>query len=144
MTGQYHCQAVEVSYDAAIDGLVEREQPCLVCQELTDGDALLALLRELRPVRAYPLFVVEPAARMGDGKGHRRQALGSRVDEHHGVLLPGLARLLVPDTAPEVNDLLAVTIDTAGAAQFLTPSEIVDEGLAYALETASDVSLYGV
>ena len=107
LTRQHDCQAIEVGDDAAIDGLVEREQPCLVCQKLADGDSLFALLRELRPVRAHPFFVVEPPPRVGDRQRHRGQPLGGRVDDHHGVLLPGLARLLVPDTAPEIDDLLA-------------------------------------
>ncbi len=107
LTGQHDGQAIEVGDEAAIHGLVEREQPCLVCEELADGDSLFALLRELRPVRAHPLFVVEPAAGVGDGQRHRGQALGRRVDDHHRVLLPRLAGLLVSDTAPEVDDLLA-------------------------------------
>ena len=93
---------------------------------------------------ADPLFVVEPAARVGDGQGHRGQALGGRVDEHHRVLLPRLARLLVPDTAPEVDDLLAAVIGAAGAAQFPASSEVVGKRLAHGLEATTDVSLYGV
>ena len=59
-----------------------------------------ALLRELRPVRAHPLFVVEPAARVGDGERHRGQALGRRVDDDHGVSLPRLARLACSECRP--------------------------------------------
>ena len=134
LAGQHDRQSIEVGDDAAIDGLVDREQPGLVCQELTDGDALFALLRELRPVRAHPFFVIEPAARVRDGKRHRGQALGGRVDDHHRVLLPGLARLLVSDTAPDVDDLLAAVIGTAGAAQLAASSEVLDERLAHGLK----------
>lgn len=45
LTRQHDRQAIEVGDDAAIDGLVEREEPRLVCQELADGDSLFALLR---------------------------------------------------------------------------------------------------
>ena len=121
----------------AIDGLVDREQPGLVRQELADGDLLFALLRELRPVRAHPLFVVEPTARVGDGERHRGQALGGRVDDHHRVLLPRLARLLVSDTAPEVDDLLAAVIGAAGAAQLAASSEVLGKRLAHGLEATS-------
>ena len=55
---------------------------------------------------------------MREGKRHRRQALGGRVDDHHRVALPRLAGLPVADTAPEIHDLLAVVIGAAGAAQF--------------------------
>ena len=122
LTGEHDRQAIQIRDHAPIDGLIEGEQPRLVGEELAHGDLLFALLRELGPVRGDPLFVVEPAARVGDGEGHRGQALGGRVDEHHGVPLPRLARLLVPDTAPQVDDLLAVVIGAAGAAQFV-PSE---------------------
>ena len=53
LTRQHDRQAIEIGDDAAIDRLVEREQPRLVRQELADGDSLLALLRELRPVRRH-------------------------------------------------------------------------------------------
>ena len=117
LTRQHDRQAIEVGDDAAIDGLVEREQARLVGQELADGDSLLAVLRELRPVRADPFFVVEPSARVRDGERHRGQALGGRVDDHHRVLLPGLAGPLVPNAAPQVDDLLAAVKGTAGSAQ---------------------------
>ena len=94
LTGQHDGQAIEIGDEAAIQRLVEHVQPRLVCQELADGDSLFALLRELRPVRAHPFFVVEPSPRVGDGQRHRGQALGRRVDDHHGVLLPRLAGLL--------------------------------------------------
>ena len=127
LTGQHDRQAIEVGDEAAIDGLVEHVQPCLVCQELADGDSLFALLRELRPVRAHPFLVVEPAAGVGDRQRHRGQPLGGRVDDDHGVLLPRLAGLLVSDAAPEVNDLLAAMIGTAGAAQLPAASEVLEQ-----------------
>ena len=89
-----------------------------------------------------PLFVVEPAAGVGEGQGHGGQALGGRVDDDHGVLLPRLARLLVADAAPEVDDLLAAVIGAAGAAQLAPPSEVLGKRLAHGLKAAADVSLY--
>jgi hypothetical protein len=115
-----------------------------VSEELADGNLFLALLREFRPVRAHPFFVVEPAARVGNGQGHCGQALGSRVDDYHGVLFPGLARLLISNTAPEINHLLTVLIDAAGAAQLSAPSEVLDEGLAHGLKATTDMSLYAL
>ena len=75
LTRQHDRQAIEVGDYAAIHGLIEGEQACLVGQELEDSDSLLSVLRELRPVRAYPLVVVEPSARVRDGERHRSQAL---------------------------------------------------------------------
>ena len=107
LTGQHHREAIEVGHHAAINGFVEREESRLMRQELAYGDLLLPLLRELGPVRGHPLFVVEPAAGVGEGEGHGGQALRGRVDDDHRVLLPRLARLLVANAAPEVDDLLA-------------------------------------
>ena len=127
----------------AIDRLVEREQRRPGGPGVANGDALLALLRELRPVRAHPLVVVEPAARMGEGQRHRGQALGGRVDEDHGVLLPRLARLLVADAAPEIDDLLAPVVRAAGAAQLAASREVLRKGVAHAFEAGTDVSFNG-
>ena len=46
---EHYCHTIEVCDDAAIDRLVDREQPCLVCQELAHRYSFLPLLRELRP-----------------------------------------------------------------------------------------------
>ena len=54
--------------------------------------------------------------------------------------LPGLARLLVSDAAPEVDDLLAAMIRTARAAQFPAPGEVVGKRLAHGLKTTADVT----
>ena len=91
-----------------------------------------------------PLFVVEPPSRVGHREGHRGQALGGRVDDHHGVLLPRLARPPVANTTPQVDDLLASVVHAAGAAEFVASSEVVVKGLAHGLKPRTDVSLYGV
>jgi len=115
-----------------------------VGEQLANGDLLFAVLRELGPVRGDPLFVIEPAPRVGDGQGHRGQALGGRVHEHHGVPLPRLARPLVPDPAPQVDHFLAVAIRAAGTAQFIPSGEVLGKRLAHCLKAATDVSLYRV
>jgi hypothetical protein len=112
-----------------------------VSQELADGDLFLALLRELRPVPADRRFVVDPAARMGNGQRHRRQALGGRVDEDHGVPLPRLARRLVSDAAPHVDDLFASEVGAACAAQLASPGEVLGERFADVLKAAADLTL---
>ena len=88
---------------------------------------------------ADPLFVIEPAARVGEGERHGGQTLGGRVDDHHGVLLPRLAGLLVPNAAPQVDDLLAAMIGAAGAAQLTSPGEVLGKRLAHAFKAAADV-----
>jgi hypothetical protein len=66
------------------------------------------------------------------------------VDDDHRVLLPRLARLPVASTAPEVDDLLAVVIDTAGATQLTASIKVLGKGLVHLLKATTDVSLYRV
>jgi len=134
-------EAIEFADEASIDRLVEREQACLMCQELADSDSLLAVLRELWPVRAYPLFVVEPSARVGNGERHRGQPLCGRVDQRHRVLLPRLTGPLVTNPAPQVDDFLAALKGTAGSAQLASAIKVLDERLAHSLKAEADVPL---
>ena len=92
---------------------------------------------------AHALFVVEPSARVGDGQRHRGEALRRRVDDDHRVPFPRLARLLVADAAPEIDDLLAVVIDAARAAQLAASGEVLGERVAHRLEAAADVPFDG-
>jgi len=141
VTGHDRRQLVRVRDNAPVDWFVKGKQTGLVRKELPYGDVLLAVLGEFRPVAADALLVVEPAAGVGDGQRHRRQTLGGRVDEDHGVRLPRFARLLVADAAPEVDHFLAAVIDAARAAQLMPSSEVLDERLAHRLEAGTDVPL---
>ena len=67
LPGEDDCEAIQVGDHAAIDGFLKGKQPRLVGKQLADGDLLFPLLRELRPVPGHPLFVIEPAARVGEG-----------------------------------------------------------------------------
>src|SRR3954447_1233368 len=93
---------------SSIDRFVDREQASLMCQELAYGDLLLSLLRELRPVRADALFVVEPSARVGDRERHCGKPFGGGMNDHHRVLLPRITGLLVSNAAPEIDGYLAM------------------------------------
>src|SRR5262249_43066469 len=112
-------------------------------EELSDGDLRFAVLRELGPVRADPLVVVEPAPRVRKGQRHRRQALGGRIDDDHRVAFPRVARLSVTNAAPQVDDLFAAEIGATGAAELPTPGEVVGKYVEDTLEPARDLSLNG-
>ena len=141
LTGKDDREPIEVGDDAGIDGLVEREKPRLVGEQLAHGDLVFALLRELGPVGGHALFVIEPAAGVGDGERHGGQPLAGRPDEHHRVPLPRFARLFVANAAPQVDDLLAAVVGTAGAAQLPASSEVVGKRLAHGLKARTDVPL---
>ena len=47
LPGQDDGEPIEVSNERAVERHIEREEPCLMRQELAHGDALLAVLREL-------------------------------------------------------------------------------------------------
>ena len=134
LASQHDRQPIEVGDQTPVRLLIEGKQTRLMRQQLADGDSLLALLGELRPVGGDAFLVVEPAPGMGERQRHRRQALGGRVDENHGVLFPRLAGRLVPHTAPQVNDLLAPVVHATGAAQFVAPGEILSERIAHGLK----------
>jgi hypothetical protein len=134
-------EPVEVFDDAAIDRLVEREQPRLMGQQLAHRDPFLTLLSELRPIATNSLVVVEPAPRMGQRNDHRRQTLGRRVDDRHRVFLPRLGADSISHTAPQVDDLLAVMVDAASTTYLTATRKIFDEGLANRLECAAYVTM---
>jgi hypothetical protein len=139
LTRQYDCEAIKVGDNASIHRLIEGEQPRLMRQKLAHRYFFFALLSELRPVLADQLLVVEPASRVRYGERHRCQALCGRVDDHHGVLLPGFAASLVPNAAPQVDDLFTTVIGAAGSAQLVPPNKILGERLAHSLKAGADV-----
>jgi hypothetical protein len=62
------------------------------------------------------------------------------VHDHHRVLLPGLARLFVSNTAPEIHDLHAAVIHAASTAQLSAASKVVSKRFAHRFKAAVDVS----
>jgi hypothetical protein len=144
VTSHHLCQPVRVRHHGPVDRFVESEQASLVREQLTHGDVLLAVVSEFGPVLRDPLVIVQPAARVGDRNGHRRQALAGRVDDDHRVALPRVTRHFVSNTAPQIDDFLAAMEGTAGATQLPAASKVLFECLAHNLEAAIDVSLYSV
>ena len=144
VTRHHRRQSVEIRDHASVDRFVEGKETRLMGEELAHGDRLLAVLREFGPVRRHSLVVIQPGARVGDREGHRRQALGGRVNHDHRVALPRFGGHLVPNTAPDVDNFLAAIIGAAGATELSASSEVLLEGVAYGLEPATDVSLDNV
>src|SRR5688572_24724232 len=77
---------------------------------------------------------------MRECEGHGGQPLRGRKDDDHRVRQPRLAGQSVPDTAPEIDDWLAVQIGSAGAAELVATREVVGEGPAYRLEAWAHMS----
>src|SRR5215204_5408827 len=111
-------------------------------EQLAHRDRLLAILGELGPVLRHSRVVIQPAARVSDCQGHRRQALGGRVDHDHRVPCPRLPGLTVPSPAPEVDDLLAPGISATRAAKFCAVTEVLLKCRPYGFKSWTDVSLY--
>ena len=63
------------------------------------------------------------------------------MDHYHGVLLPRFPGLLVSNTAPQVNDLLAVDKGATGSAQLPSPNKVLNERLTHGLEATADAPL---
>ena len=134
LAGHHRREPVKIGDDAAIDTLVEREEAGLVGEELANGDALLAVLRELRPVRAHELVVVEQATRVRERESHRGEALGGGEDEDHRVRLPRLPGVGAADPTPEVDDPLAVAVHAAGSTDLAPAREVLREHFLDGLE----------
>jgi len=63
------------------------------------------------------------------------------VDDHHGVLLPGLASLLVSNTASQIDNLLTADKGTASSTQLVPPDKVLGERLVNGFKTAADGAL---
>jgi len=127
-------QPVQVSDNAAVNRRGEGVQAALVREEMAHGHLLLALLGELGPVGGDAVVVVEPAARVRHGERHGGHALGSRIDQGHGVLFPGGVRRLVAYAAPQVDHLFAAAVDAAGAAELIAKGEVLDKRIPHGLK----------
>ena len=139
LPSQHDREAIEVGDHAAIDRLVEREQPGLVRQQLADGDRLLALLRELGPVRGRPARRSRASRASGRAPGSSRPGPWSpsgrspSCPRSHGSPVARVA-----DAAPQVDDLLAAVIRAARAAQLAPAREVLGERVAHGLESRGD------
>ncbi len=133
-------QPVEVGDDALIHRRIEGIQPCLVREQLPDGDLFFALLGKLRPVRADALLVIKQTLRMSQGHSQARQALGGRVHYDHRILFPGFSRGLVADAAPQVHDFFPTVVDATGGPQLVPPGEVLDERFSHGLKSRFDIA----
>ena len=136
-------EPIEVGDDVAVHRLLEGKQPCLMGEQLADGNCLFAPLGELGPVSGHPCFVIQPATRVGESECHRCQPLRGRVDDDQGVPFPALACLFAANAAPDVDDLLTTAIHATGATQLPASGEVVRKYLANGLEAWTDVPVYG-
>jgi hypothetical protein len=70
---------------------------------------------------------------MSEGQGHSGEAFRRRIHDDHRLLFPRIARGSVPNSAPDVDHLLAVTIYTARSTEFAASAKIFGECFAYGL-----------
>ena len=112
----------------------QRRLTGLVGEDLPDGDILLAVLGELRPVARDSRVEVDQPTRVGEGNRHRGQALRGGVDEDERVLAPRLGEARIAAAAPEVDHLLAAVVDGTGRAELAPLREVPVELAADLLE----------
>ena len=114
--------------------LRERGEPGLMCEQHAHGDRVLAVLRELRPVRRDRRVEVELAARDEHVRAQRGGALGARPDHADRVAFPRPPGRGVGAPAPEVDDRLAVERHADGGADLAALGEVAFERVADRLE----------
>src|SRR5262245_4545727 len=141
LTGHNICQSIEITDNVSVDRFVECKQSGLMGKQLADRDPFLAPLAKLRPVRPHAFIVIEPSTGMRQRKCHRREAFGRRAHNDHGVFLPWFAGGLVPNPAPQVDDLFALTVYAARCAHFFSKQEILEESVPNGFKAFSDVPL---
>ena len=141
LSSDHRGEAVEVLQQSHVERLVDDGQARLVTEQLAHGHAVLARLREFRPVGGDALVVVEAAARVRQRQRHRRQPLGRRVDQDERVLRPRCARASVTHAAPQVDHLLAAAVRRAGSAQLAAFGEVSLELRPHELEPGRDESV---
>jgi hypothetical protein len=109
---------------------------------LRDGDALLSVRGEPRPVvRHGPLERELPAIEQ-HCDAERREPLRAREDQLKRVLAPAFAGCAVGDAAPQVDDGAAVVGRRERRAQLAALGEIAREGVGDRLEAGGDEPLH--
>ncbi len=119
---------------------VDDRQARLVGEQLSHGDMFLALLGELRPVGGDRLVEVEEVARVGGRHGGRGHALGRGEDRHDRVGPPRQAALAIPQSTPQVHDLLAISEHRHGRTDLFAVTEILSKGVRDGTEPIGDVT----
>ena len=119
---------------------VDGGQTGLVAEQPAHGDVALALGPEVGPVLDDRRVEVELAALGKEVGAHCGGALRRGEHELKGVLVPGSVRLVVGDTAPEVDDLLAAHVQADGGTDITVGVEVGGERLSDPLVTRCDLS----
>ena len=102
-----------------------------VREHVAHQHALLARLRELRPVARDRRVEIDEPAIDQDVRAERAHALRHRVHDDDGVLGPRHRALQVLVAAPQVDDLLAVLVHAHRGAHLAALAEIALEFLAH-------------
>lgn len=109
--------------------------PARMAQKPADRDLALVGLGEFWPVASHWRVEVEYPALDKDVSTECHHALGSRGNTDQRVLLPGPSAGRVGVATPEVDDWLAVHIDTDSGAHLCAFSKILRESVPYRCKT---------
>jgi hypothetical protein len=97
----------------------------------SDRDGLLACLGEFRPILRYRGIEIELPTRYQDVSAEGDGSLGAGPDQDQRIALPGPIRTPIGETAPQVDDGLAIDKNADGGADFATLAEIALELIAH-------------
>jgi hypothetical protein len=64
------------------------------------------------------------------------------MNDNHGVLFPRLARRLVSDATPQVNQFLSMVKNATGTAQLSPSTEVLGKRFAHSFKARADVTFY--
>lgn len=106
------------------DRVVDRGQPGLVGEQPADGNVLLPVRRELRPVLRDGCVEVQLPALGEQERARGRHGLGGGVDDLQGVVLRGSVVLGIGDPAPQVDHFPTVQVHGDGRAHLLAACQV--------------------
>ena len=124
----------------AVDDAAEPVKPCGVAQHVADGDVLLAVLRELRPVGGHSLVVVHQPRLGLEMQCCGRHPLGRAEAHRQRVGFPRIA-FWRPQATPQVDHRFAAVEDGHGRAA-VGAFELAGKGLLDRSEVAVREALH--
>ena len=138
--GEDRTQSLGIRDRGQVETLVDHRKAGFVGQQLPDRHALLAVLRELGPVRGDWLVELEQASRVSHGDCGGRHSLRRREHRHQRVGFPSTTELPVSPTAPEIDNELTIEVRGDRRPDLSPSAEVRLERVSYRTEALGDIA----